>query len=360
MRRGPIPPTAFPPRRASLAARAPPFPNTRRASSSPSHPPASPHPTPSSPPSPSPQEPHKKRRKEILAKYPQIEELYGPDWTTCPQIFAVVAAQLCLGYYLGNHASTTVMLVCAYVVGGFATANLFLANHELSHNLAFASTRANRALGLVANLPIGIPFSVAFKKYHLEHHMYQGHDQVDTDIPTRGEAKLFSLGGVLLKVVWVVGQLFFYAIRPLFVRPKEMGTWDFINLATQLAFDLLYVKVAGARAFAYLLASVFLGGGLHPIAGHFISEHYVFEPGQETYSYYGPLNVFVYNVGYHNEHHDFPRVPGSRLHKIREIAPEYYDTLKYHTSWTKVIADYILDPGMGPFARTMRKRQKTE
>ena len=323
-------------------------------------PPASPHPTPSSPPSPSPQEPHKKRRKEILAKYPQIEELYGPDWTTCPQIFAVVAAQLCLGYYLGNHASTTVMLVCAYVVGGFATANLFLANHELSHNLAFASTRANRALGLVANLPIGIPFSVAFKKYHLEHHMYQGHDQVDTDIPTRGEAKLFSLGGVLLKVVWVVGQLFFYAIRPLFVRPKEMGTWDFINLATQLAFDLLYVKVAGARAFAYLLASVFLGGGLHPIAGHFISEHYVFEPGQETYSYYGPLNVFVYNVGYHNEHHDFPRVPGSRLHKIREIAPEYYDTLKYHTSWTKVIADYILDPGMGPFARTMRKRQKTE
>ena len=28
--------------------------------------------------------------------------------------------------------------------------------------------------------------------------------------------------------------------------------------------------------------------------------------------------------------------------------------------WTKVIADYILDPGMGPFARTMRKRQKTE
>lgn len=51
------------------------------------------------------QEPHAKRRREILAKYPQIKELYGPDWTTCPQIFAVVSAQLCLAVYLGNHAS---------------------------------------------------------------------------------------------------------------------------------------------------------------------------------------------------------------------------------------------------------------
>merc|ERR1712205_298138 len=105
---------------------------------------------------------------------------------------------------------------------------------------------------------------------------------------------------------------------------------------------MAFIHFAGPRAFVYLLASVFLGG--------------VFHPGQETYSYYGPLNVFVYNVGYHNEHHDFPRVPGSRLHKIREIAPEYYDTLKYHTSWTKVIKDYIFDPNMGPFSRTMRKK----
>ena len=105
---------------------------------------------------------------------------------------------------MGNNASWPVLLLTAYVFGGFATANLFLANHELSHNLAFKSAAANRALGLVANLPIGIPFSVAFKKYHLEHHMFQGHDAIDTDIPTVGEARLFSLGGSLLKIVWVI------------------------------------------------------------------------------------------------------------------------------------------------------------
>jgi len=70
VRRGPIPPTAFPPRRASLAARAPPFPNTRRASSSPSHPPASPHPTPSyprPPPAGAPQEAPQGDPREISA-----------------------------------------------------------------------------------------------------------------------------------------------------------------------------------------------------------------------------------------------------------------------------------------------------
>jgi len=271
------------------------------------------------------------------------------------RFFFVVSLQLAMAYYMGNYASLGLLLVSAWAFGGFATANLFLANHELSHNLAFRSPTANKMLGLVANLPVGIPFSVAFKKYHLEHHMYQGWDKVDTDIPTHGEASAVK-NNTILKVFWVIGQLLFYAIRPLFVRPKPMGKWDMFNLVTQLAFDFAFVQLAGQRAFVYLLASAFLGGGLHPISGHFIAEHYVFHPGQETYSYYGPLNFFVYNVGYHNEHHDFPKVPGFRLHKIREIAPEYYNNLQHHTSWTYVIWRYIMDPKISPFSRTMRKK----
>lgn len=55
------------------------------------------------------------------------------------------------------------MWAVAYVVGATANQNLFLAIHEISHNLAFRSARANRVLAVVANLGIGVPYSASFR-----------------------------------------------------------------------------------------------------------------------------------------------------------------------------------------------------
>lgn len=108
---------------------------------------------------------------------------------------------------------------------------------------------------------------------------------------------------------------FFYALRPVFLNPKQPGFWEVLNLVCQLTFDGLLLYYSGGKALVYLLLSTFVGGGMHPMAGHFIAEHYVFLKGQETYSYYGPLNLLTWNVGYHVEHHDFPRIPGCKLYK---------------------------------------------
>lgn len=271
-----------------------------------------------------------------------------------PQITAVVLGQFTLAYLIRN-SPWWFIVPFAYFIGAWFNHNLFLAIHELSHNLAFQTPLYNKLLGLFANLPIGVPMSITFQKYHLEHHRYQGTEGVDMDIPTYAEGHYVT--NTLSKLIWVVLQLFFYAFRPVFVNPKPVGVWELTNLALNLVCDAAIVYCWGFKPIAYLLLASFLGGGLHPAAGHFIAEHYVFLKGQETYSYYGPLNALLWHVGFHNEHHDFPRIPGKRLHKVKAIAPEFYDNLHYHTSWSRVIYNYITDPTVGPFSRVMRKRK---
>ncbi|KAG0460715.1 hypothetical protein HPP92_021012 [Vanilla planifolia] len=287
-------------------------------------------------------EPHATRRKQILAKYPQIRELFGPDPWAFLKVGAAVLLQLWTATFL-NNASWTKILLASYFFGSFLNHNLFLAIHELSHNLAFSTPSHNRWLGIFANLPIGIPCLSPFKSM----------DGIDMDIPSQAEA--LAVKNAFTKSIWVVLQLLFYALRPVFLKPKPPGIWEFINLLIQVALDACIVHFWGWKSLAYLILSTFVGGGMHPMAGHFISEHYVFSPDQETYSYYGPLNLITWHVGYHNEHHDFPRIPGSRLHMVKNIAPEYYDNLTAYMSWSQVIYMYIMDRTIGPFSRMKRK-----
>lgn len=155
----------------------------------------------------------------------------------------------------------------------------------------------------------------------MEHHKYLGEDGIDVDLPTRLE--LLCLNNVLGKVFfWSVSlpfaiyhtlvnhatenstfQIIFYALRPGFVRSQKPTYWHLIGIATQLSFDFLLATFmpGGRHMFIYFIMSSFWAGSLHPLAGHFIAEHYVWDNlQQETYSYYGWLNVFAYNVS------DFP------------------------------------------------------
>ena len=79
-------------------------------------------------------------------------------------VSGVVLLQLTIAYLLRHTAPVSpIFLFCAYIIGGTANHNLFLAIHEITHNLAFKGVQANKALAVFANLPIGIPYSAAFK-----------------------------------------------------------------------------------------------------------------------------------------------------------------------------------------------------
>lgn len=79
-------------------------------------------------------------------------------------VLLVVAIQFCTAYAL-RHTSplTPLFIFVAYAVGGTANHNLFLAIHEITHNLAFKGIRPNKYLAMFANLPIGIPYAATFK-----------------------------------------------------------------------------------------------------------------------------------------------------------------------------------------------------
>jgi sphingolipid delta-4 desaturase len=206
----------------------------------------------------------------------------------------------------------------------------------------------------------------SLQPYHLTHHKSLGVDGLDTDLPTALEA-LF-LDSILGKAFFCTFQILFYALRPMMVYALPLTQIHFLNILVQVLFDIVLVRLTSSHALAYLILSSFLAGSLHPCAGHFIAEHYVFEkqpaevrdpatnvPVPETYSYYGPLNALTYNVGLHNEHHDFPAVPWTRLPALHEMAKEFYTDLPQHKSWVGVIWQFIWDAEVGLSCRVKRK-----
>ncbi|KIO31822.1 hypothetical protein M407DRAFT_67375 [Tulasnella calospora MUT 4182] len=300
------------------------------------------------------EEPHRSRRAAILKAHPEVTKLMGHEPLTKYIVGAVIAIQLTTLWVLRrSHPLSFPFLLAAYAIGGTANHNLFLAIHEITHNLAFKGIAANKWLAIFANLPIGIPYAATFKKYHIDHHKQLGEDGVDTDLPTSLELAL--LRNVAGKAFFCTFQILFYALRPGFVKSQRITSWHLKNVLVQLLFDYLIVTYIGYQALAYLVFSSFFAGSLHPCAGHFIAEHYLWDGlEQETYSYYGPLNLLAYNVGYHNEHHDFPSIPWTRLPRLKAIAPEFYDTLPSHPSWPLVIWNFIFDPAAGLHARVKR------
>src|SRR5947209_4529623 len=75
---------------------------------------------------------------------------------------------------------------------------------------------------------------------------------------------------------------------------------------------------------------------------------------------YGPINRVCLNMGYHNEHHDLPSIPWNNLPKLRALAPEFYDCLKYHPSWSGLLFQFIFDKRYTLFSRIERMKKSRD
>lgn len=303
---------------------------------------------------------HRDRAKAMLKAHPELRELIGQNPAT---------ALLCL-LYVGLHLGVAMalagqpwwlMLLAAYVVGPWTTVNLFYLGHECQHGLVFRRTWLNRVLYTLTTLPMCLSAHHTWWIDHAVHHNDMGSPK---DFLTRRRtvflaSRRFSpmllpwgplmvpmqlvrsaLGLVVYLAGLCVGRvepsrtvLAILAESHLIsgYRRASVVYWAVIYPALCLAMLGALFAWGGWMPVLYLILSAgFLTGFAHPwmfglILGnaHFHGHtHY-----QPTSSYYHWLNWLTLHHGLHTEHHDLAGVPWSRLPRVRQIAPEFYDDL---------------------------------
>jgi sphingolipid 4-desaturase/C4-monooxygenase len=302
-------------------------------------------------------EPHKIRTKEILKAHPEVRNLIGKNPYSFLLILLVVTLQLVIAFLLKDQ-SWWLALIIAFLIGAFANHTCFVLIHEAAHNLIFKKKTLNYISGIIADIPNVVPSSVSFRSYHLKHHSYQGDYFLDADLASKWEAKLIG-HSFFGKVFWELFFPLFQGFRPPRLQGIEfLNFWTIINWVVIFGIDALVIIFLGPVSFFYLVFSFFFSIGFHPLGARWIQEHYLVAPPQETYSYYGPLNIVALNVGYHNEHHDLQSVPWNKLPELKNMAPEFYDNLVYHKSWFKLWVRFLFDPNLSLFSRMVRKSKE--
>jgi sphingolipid delta-4 desaturase len=152
-----------------------------------------------------------------------MKKLFGHEPLTKYIVLMTVAIQVFTAYTVRDW-NWGPFLAAVYIVGATANHSLFLAIHEMSHNLGAKSLIGNHAIAMLANLPITIAYSVTFRPYHMAHHRNQGLWGTDTDIPTELEAMLVTrtatnyVDHTIRKTIFMFFQIFGYALRPMIMK----------------------------------------------------------------------------------------------------------------------------------------------
>lgn len=301
-------------------------------------------------------QPHAHRRRDILAAHPCIRRLFRTDPMVPPIIVFGVADHLLLAWMFSRTQGwfwNLVMVATACVIGGSIADLMAICVHECCHSIVSRNTLLNKLGALLCNVGTPVPIAMSFRRYHSDHHAYQGSERKDPDMPLEWELR-YIRGSLLHKLVWLTIYPVMYAVRAM-VRGKTVTSWEVANTVFTLSLNVLFYWTLGLRGFMYLIISFAFGYTFHPAAAHFLQEHYTFASGQETYNYYGWANTLFLNIGFHNEHHDFPTVPARYLPILTKLAPEYYQPLLSHKSWRRVLWAFLTDTNIGPVSRCARE-----
>lgn len=306
-------------------------------------------------------QPHPDRAKAMLAKYPEIRNLFGAEPRTIFVIITLVLVQTILAIIMGMAGVQEywwLALLSAYLFGAFFNHATFVIIHEASHNAIFHKKIFNRFASCLVDLVNIFPSSEGFRVYHIRHHAHQGDYEFDADLPYYKEAR-FVKNNTFFKALWLLMFPLVQGLRPLRLKKIKMwNSWVLLNALCTISYAVFMWITFGPNSVLYLFASFAFSIGFHPLGARWIQEHYTPEGNlQESFNYEGSLNTLSLQVGLHNEHHDFPAVAWSRLPDLRKIAPEYYLTLDHHKSWFKLFFNFLFQDRYDLFSRVVRNKE---
>ncbi|WP_243612407.1 fatty acid desaturase [Shimia aestuarii] len=319
---------------------------------------------------------HNDMRRAALKAHPELADLSGPEPRTALALPILFAIQWGIAWAVSDGGLLLVGLT-AFLIGQIVYHSAASLIHETCHKLVFRGDRAKLAfdLGLEAILT-SYGKQLTYQHQHVtSHHPFVGDYERDYEhedicaLQARQHVRRthpvtqrlltlltlflhalplgFMLGDAILPrlYAWASGRPVADPVdRFTGTRPDGRDMRPFI--AVSLISNLAMLALLGPWALLYHLWSLsfFLGKLGISNLGQSLSEHPGTDDENPTRSTYGPLNLILFNTGYHNEHHSFPNVPWTRLPDLHRIAPDVFHATSEKSYlghwWDHVRADF--------------------
>lgn len=199
-------------------------------------------------------------------------------------------------------------------VGPFLDAIVLTLIHESTHFLVFRKPSYNRLFAIFVNSVMIMPIAEIFRQHHWQHHKTLGDPEFDVDVPMPEEVRFVGTSSIR-KALWLAFNMIILPVRSFKKLPVYVDNYLILNWIVCIGFGIICF-FTNFKMFVYFILSTLASQGLHPANARQLQRHLydgdklTQDPTMPpTYSYYGVGNNFTLNVGYHQEHHDFPRIP---------------------------------------------------